>query len=105
MGREELASNLFRITQTDAKLRDEGIVGQTKAINTHREVGQKVRKAIEDIGGKMPETLPAEPSIKPLLDEKKKKRKKAIPPQGQAALPMEEETTTSVAGSEPEGGA
>ena len=105
MGREELASNLFRITQTDAKLRDEGIVGQTKAINTHREVGQKVRKAIEDIGGKMPETLPAEPSIKPLLDEKKKKRKKAIPPQGQAVLPMEEETTTSVAGSEPEGGA
>ncbi|MEI6043949.1 MAG: DNA damage-inducible protein D [Chloroflexota bacterium] len=103
MGQAELAANYFRITQTQEKLRDEGIIGQTKAINTHREVGRKVRKAIEDIGGKMPETLPAEPSIKPLLEEKKKKRKKAIPPLGQVAFPMEETTTTDIGGAEPKG--
>ncbi|NWJ97620.1 MAG: DNA damage-inducible protein D [Chloroflexi bacterium] len=90
MGRQELAANDFRITQTEAKLRDEQIIGQTKAINTHRQVGKEVRDAIRRIGGKMPETLPAEPSIKPLLEDKKKKRKKAIPPQGQVAFPLEE---------------
>jgi DNA-damage-inducible protein D len=98
MGQSELAANYFRITQTQEKLREEGIIGQTKAIDTHREVGRKVRKAIEDIGGKMPETLPAEPSIKPLLEEKKRKKKKALPPQGQAAFPLEE-----AAKDEPEG--
>jgi DNA-damage-inducible protein D len=98
MGQEELGANLFRITQTNAKLRDEGIVGQTKAINTHREVGKEVRDAIKRIGGKMPETLPAEPSIKPLLDEKKKKKKKAIPLQGQVAFPMEETIVTANTG-------
>jgi len=38
----------------------------------HREVGRKVRKAISDIGGKMPEDLPAEPSIKKVLKYKTK---------------------------------
>lgn len=84
MSREELGANLFRITQTEARLRDEQIIGQSKAIETHREVGQKVRKAIADIGGKMPEELPAEPSIKPLLYEKKRKQATLKP--GQATI-------------------
>ncbi|NWJ95339.1 MAG: DNA damage-inducible protein D [Chloroflexi bacterium] len=105
MGQAELAANFFRITQTNEKLRKEEIIGQANAIKAHRQVGQKVRKAIEDIGGDMPETLPAEPSIKPLLDEKKKKRKKAIPPPGQVAFPMEDTTAPIIGtGSEPNGG-
>ena len=33
------------------------------------------KKAIDDIGGTMPEELAPEPSIKPLLDAKNRKRK------------------------------
>lgn len=76
MGREELAANDFRITQTEGKLRNKRIVGQSRAIQTHHEVGRKVREAIEEIGGVMPENLPPEPSIKPLIDEKRRRRKK-----------------------------
>ena len=50
MGRAELAANDFRITQTEERLRKEGIIGQTNAMDVHHEVGKKVRKAIKDIG-------------------------------------------------------
>jgi DNA-damage-inducible protein D len=80
MGRAELAANDFRITQTEERLRKEGTIGQTNAMEVHREVGKKVRKAIEDIGGTMPENLAPEPSIKPLLDAKHRKRKKLHAP-------------------------
>lgn len=76
MGRAELAANDFRITQTEERLQREETSGQTEAIETHHEVGKKVRKAIEDIGGTMPENLAAEPSLKPLLDAKQRKRKR-----------------------------
>lgn len=76
MGRAELAANDFRITQTEERLRNERVVGQTAAINTHNEVGRKVRAAIQDIGGTMPEDLPPEPSIRPLLQQRKRARKK-----------------------------
>ncbi len=79
MGRAELAANDFRITQTEERLRKEGIIGQTNAMDLHHEVGKKVRKAIEDIGGTMPEDLAPEPSIKPLLNAKHRKRKKLQP--------------------------
>jgi DNA-damage-inducible protein D len=76
MGRAELAANDFRITQTEERLRREDTIGQTNAMGVHHEVGEKVRNAIQDIGGTMPEDLPPEPSIKPLLDAKHRKRKK-----------------------------
>lgn len=63
MNSEELAANLFRATQTDAKIRRENIQGEAKANQAHFEVGRKVRKAIEDIGGTMPERLPAADGI------------------------------------------
>ena len=75
MGREELAANDFRITQTEGKLRNERIIGQSRAIQTHHEVGKKVREAIEEIGGIMPEDLPPEPSIKPLINERRRRHK------------------------------
>lgn len=58
MGSTELAANLFRATQTEDKLRREGIRGKAKANQAHREVGQKVRQTIAELGGAMPENLP-----------------------------------------------
>jgi len=70
MGSEELAANLFRATQTDSKLRRENIKGKDNANQTHYEVGKKVRKAIKDIGGTMPEDLPTpEKSVQALERE------------------------------------
>ncbi len=72
MGSTELAANLFRATQTEEKLRRENIKGKSKANQTHYEVGQKVRQTIEELGGTMPEDLPAEESIKKLEGVKKR---------------------------------
>ena len=58
MGSTELAANLFRATQTDEKIRREGIVGKGNANRTHFEVGKKVRQTIKELGGTMPEDLP-----------------------------------------------
>lgn len=57
MNSEELAANLFRATQTDAKIRRENIKGQGNANFAHYEVGQKVRNTIANLGGTMPEKL------------------------------------------------
>lgn len=66
MGSTELAANLFRATQTEEKLVRENIKGKQKANQTHYEVGKKVRKTIEELGGTMPEELPTAESIKKL---------------------------------------
>lgn len=63
MGSTELAANLFKATQTEEKLRRENIVGRDAANQTHYEVGLTVRKTIKQIGGTMPEDLPAAESI------------------------------------------
>jgi len=63
MGSEELAANLFRATQTDAKIRRENIKGQSSANLAHYEVGQKVRNTIANLGGTMPEELPTPDAI------------------------------------------
>ncbi len=77
MGHEELAANLFRATQTEAKLRRENIQGKEKANQTHYEVGKEVRETIERLGGTMPENLPTpEKSIKQIEREQKKLEKK-----------------------------
>lgn len=64
MGSTELAANLFRATQTEEKLIKDKIRGKQKANLTHYEIGKKVRKTIEEIGGTMPENLPVAESIK-----------------------------------------
>lgn len=66
MGSTELAANLFRATQTEEKLRRDNIKGKQQADKTHFEIGKKVRKTIEEIGGTMPENLPVADSIKKL---------------------------------------
>jgi len=70
-GSTELAANLFRITQTDEKMRKDKIQGDRAASQTHFMVGGKVRQTIKDIGGVLPEQLPAEKHIKEVKKELK----------------------------------
>ena len=72
MGSEELAANLFRITQTESKLKKDNVCGEGNAIDTHYEVGKEVRITIKRIGGTMPEDLPTpDKSLKALEKENK----------------------------------
>ena len=76
MGSEELGANIFRITQTEAKLKKSNINNEELACDTHNRVGKAVRRAIEEVGGTMPEDLPTpEKSIQELEKEKKQKYK------------------------------
>ena len=73
MGSDELIANLFRISQTEQKLRNDNIEGEQKANKTHYEVGRKIRTTIKELGGTMPEDLPTpEKSLKELEKENKK---------------------------------
>ncbi len=73
MGSTELAANLFRATQTEEKLRRDGVRGKQKANQTHFEVGRKVRQTIDELGGTMPESLPTpESSIQQIESAQKK---------------------------------
>lgn len=58
MGSTELIANLFRISQTEEKLRKDRVNGAEVATSVHYNVGKEVRTAIEKIGGTMPESLP-----------------------------------------------
>ncbi len=62
-GSTELAANLFRITQTEEKIRKDKVSGEGKAAETHFQVGRKIRNTIKEIGGVSPERLPAEKHI------------------------------------------
>jgi DNA-damage-inducible protein D len=64
MGREELAGNLFRITQTEAKVRNHRIVGQRNLEIVAEQVGGKVRKTMRELSGTRPEDLPIAEDIK-----------------------------------------
>lgn len=76
MGYEELAANLFRATQVEAKLRRENIQGKENANAAHFEVGQAVRDTIKGLGGTMPEDLPTpDKSIKQIEREQKKRNR------------------------------
>lgn len=63
-GGEELAANLFRITQTEAKLKREAIKGDNESQKAHFYIGDKVRQAIKGMGGEMPENLKPEKHIR-----------------------------------------
>lgn len=72
MGSEELADNMFRIAQTDAKLKRDNVNNEHTANSVHFEVGKKVRNTIKELGGTMPENLPTpDRSLKEIKKEKR----------------------------------
>lgn len=72
MESEELADNIFRIAQTDAKLKRDNVDNEYTANSVHYEIGKIVRKAIKEAGGTMPEDLPTpNKSLKELEKENK----------------------------------
>ena len=71
MGSDELIANLFRISQTEQRLRKDNIIGEKKACSTHNKIGKIVRNAIKEAGGTMPEDFPTpNKSLKELEKEK-----------------------------------
>ncbi len=89
MGKEEMAAHLFRITQTDAKIKNENIRGQSQLEQAAKTVGQTVRKTMREVSGATPENLPLADNVSDVrkrikgagqtlqrLDAKKTKKKK-----------------------------
>lgn len=88
MGSTELAANLFRLTQTEERLKRGDIKTKAAANRTHRDIGKKVRKTMQEISGVKPEDIEASDHIKharkrvasvesaPELPEPKKKTRK-----------------------------
>ena len=73
---EELAANLFRITQTESKLKKDNISSEKEANKTHYKIGKNIREVIAKNGGTMPEDLPTpKKSLKQLEKENQKSLK------------------------------
>lgn len=83
MGSEEMIANLFRISQTQSKIKRENIKNKELASHAHFTVGKEVREAIMRLGGVVPENLPTpKKSIlkleKEAIKELKRKNKEII---------------------------
>ena len=73
MGSEELIANLFRISQTESKLKRDNVNSESKANQVHYTIGKNIREVIAKNGGTMPEDLPTpDKSLKELEKENKK---------------------------------
>ncbi len=69
---DELIANLFRISQTEQKLKRDNVKTEKDANDTHYEVGSKIRNTIIELGGTLPEEFPTpEKSLKELEKENK----------------------------------
>ena len=74
MGSDELIANLFRISQTEQKLKNDNIKGEGNANCVHYNMGRDIREFIKSQGGTMPEDLPTpNKSLKELEKENKLK--------------------------------
>jgi len=76
MGSDELIANLFRISQTEQKLKNENIKLENEANKNHYEVGSEIRNTIKRIWGMMSEDLSTtDKNLKELKKQKVKKLK------------------------------
>jgi len=78
MGRTELAANLFRMTQTEERIKSKSVKGQGALEQTHYDVGKEVREMVVKNTGKNPEMLPQEKELPDIKKELKKGYKKMI---------------------------
>ena len=58
MWSDELIAKLFRISQTEQRLKKDNVDTEKEACDTHDKIGKIERKAIKEAGGTMPEELP-----------------------------------------------
>lgn len=72
MGRTELAANLFRITQTEERIKSKNVTGQRNLEQTHYDVGREVRNIVVKNTGRRPEQLPQEKLIPEIKKDLKK---------------------------------
>ena len=73
MGSAELIANLFRISQTEQKLKKDNVQNEQDANMTHYNIAKNIREVIAKNGGVMPEDLPTpKKSLKELEKENKK---------------------------------
>jgi len=86
MGSTELIANLFRISQTEEKLRKDRVSGAEKATSVHYNVGKEVRTAIEKIGGTMPEDMPKPEKSIQQIEKEQMARLKAKAKKGKIML-------------------
>jgi DNA-damage-inducible protein D len=76
VGSRELSAIDFKNTLATGKLQDDQVAEEDRAIDTHYQAGKVVREAIEKIKQPLPETLPTEPSIRKLVEERRRKQRK-----------------------------
>ncbi len=86
MGSTELIANLFRISQTEEKLRNDEVDNAKTATTVHYSVGKEVRTAIEKIGGTMPEDLPTPEKSIQQIEKEQMERLKAKAKSGKLML-------------------
>lgn len=86
MGSTELIANLFRISQTEEKLRKDEVDNAKTATTVHYSVGKEVRTAIEKIGGTMPEDLPTPEKSIQQIEKEQMERLKAKAKRGKLML-------------------
>ncbi|MBS0653290.1 MAG: DNA damage-inducible protein D [Verrucomicrobia bacterium] len=86
MDTTELIANQFRMSQTREKLKRENVRNQRDAMETHEIVGKKVRSAIEEIGGTLPENIPPVEHIKTVEKRLKKTKPKLFLEEKDAGL-------------------
>lgn len=86
MGSTELIANLFRISQTEEKLRKDQVSTPNAATAVHYAVGNEVREAIRKIDGTMPEDLPTPEKSIAQLEREQMERLKQKAVDGQLML-------------------
>jgi DNA-damage-inducible protein D len=78
MGRAELAANLFRVTMTESRIKNQKIQGQRNLEGAHVIVGQQIRNLVMENEGRPPEALPVSSRSLPEVKQKLKKGRKEL---------------------------
>ena len=86
MGSTEMIANLFRISQTEEKLRKDQVSTPNAATAVHYAVGNEAREAIRKIDGTMPEDLPTPEKSIAQLEREQMERLKQKAVDGQLML-------------------
>lgn len=71
MGRTELAANLFRVTQTEERIKYKAIKGQPNLEQAHYDIGKDVRSIVIKNSGTVPEKFPLEKTLGDIKHELK----------------------------------